>query len=74
MEVTKGEVHHLGPNSEAGNFTPPKKKHPKKTELLIFLLTFVIKLLHHLRHQVLVEGLPPLDDVHVKAVVNLLEL
>lgn len=36
--------------------------------------TFVLELLHHLRHQLLVEGLPPLDELDVQTVVNFLEL
>lgn len=37
-------------------------------------LTFLLKLLHHLRHHVLVERLATLDDLDVEAVVNLLKL
>lgn len=36
-------------------------------------LTSLLNLLHHFCHQVLVEGLSPLDELNVKAVVDFLE-
>lgn len=49
-------------------------KCPENRSLTCCTLTFLLKLLHHLRHHFLVERLSPLDDLDVQAVVNLLKL